>query len=69
MPGLALAGLVGAFVGAGIYELIGALALPMAESTLFVATTWPSRLLARLVVTILAASAVAWAADPRPAAR
>lgn len=66
---LVLAGLGGALLGAAIYLLIGAFVLPMDETTRFVAARWPSRLLARLVVTILAATAVAWAADPRPEAR
>lgn len=69
LPRIVLGGLAGAALGAFVYELIGAVAFPAAQTTQFVSATGPTRLLARLAVTILAAAGVALAAgepDSRP---
>jgi hypothetical protein len=59
-------GLVGAAIGAVAYDLIGMTLFPEAQTTGFISTTWQTRLLARLAVTLLASSGVALAvADPR----
>jgi hypothetical protein len=57
-------GLVGAVVAAAVYELIGVVAFPAAGTTLFVSTTWPTRLLARLAVGTLTAVGIALAVAP-----
>lgn len=53
---IALGGLVGAAVGATVFELIGAFAMPDAETARYVSRTAASRLLARLLVCVFAAS-------------
>jgi len=48
------------------YEGIGALAFPLAQTHLPIATTRTTRLLARLVITTLAALGASWAVqEPR----
>jgi hypothetical protein len=49
----AFGGLIGAVLGAALYELIGATAFPVDKTTYPLATTWIARLLARLLVAIL----------------
>jgi hypothetical protein len=66
----ALGGLLGALGGAMAYEVIGVLAFPLAQTHLPIAATRPTRLLARLVITTLAALGAAWAVqEPRGGAR
>jgi hypothetical protein len=54
-----MGGLLGAALGAAVYEIVGALAFPMAETTSVLSATAGSRLLARIAVTTLAAAGVA----------
>jgi hypothetical protein len=54
-----LGGLLGATAGALVYEMVGALAFPLAKTSSPIATMWGARLLARLTVTILASAGVA----------
>jgi hypothetical protein len=54
-----VAGLAGAVVGAIAFELIGALFFSSANTNYPISETWPTRLLARLLVTVGAAVAVA----------
>jgi hypothetical protein len=61
-------GLVGALLGTIVYELLGAMASPMASTGAPLSTTWPTRLLARVSVTTLAALGAAWAV-PAPGDR
>ena len=58
-----LGGLAGAALGTLAYELIGAAAFPAAQTTQFVSATWPTRLFARLAVTVAAAAGVALAIE------
>jgi hypothetical protein len=62
LPVIVQAALAGAALGAVIYELVGALAFPTAQTARFVSTTWQTRLFARLAVTLLTAAAAALAA-------
>jgi hypothetical protein len=85
-PGLILrcmlGGLVGAIAGTIVYDVIGAAVSPLAGTSEAISTTWPTRLLARLLVSVGAAVGIARAArvpevpvrsleppgpDPRPA--
>jgi hypothetical protein len=59
---LVVGGLGGAALGAVIFELAGAIAFPEAETARYVSKTAPTRLLARLLVCILAAGGAAAAA-------
>jgi len=52
------AGFVGAVLGAIAFELIGAGFFPLASTGQPISTTWPTRLIARLVVTVTTAAAV-----------
>jgi hypothetical protein len=54
-----LAGLVGAVLGAMAFELIGAVAFTGANTNYPISETWPTRLMARLLVTVGTAMAVA----------
>jgi hypothetical protein len=70
----AAGGALGALLGAAIYEVIGAIAFPLAETVQTVAVSWTPRLLDRLLIAIPAAATAALAiGDPRarstPAAR
>jgi hypothetical protein len=53
------AGLVGAVLGAVAFELIGAVFFDAAETDQPISETWPTRLLARLLVTVGTAVAIA----------
>ena len=44
------AAVVGAVLGAVVFELIGGAIFPLADTVKPISTTWPSRLLARLLV-------------------
>jgi hypothetical protein len=50
-----IGGLIGAALGAAIYELIGAMVFPAAVTTRPLSLSWSTRLMARLLVAILAA--------------
>ena len=58
----ALGGLLGGTAGALVYEMVGALAFPLAKTSGPIATTWDARLLAQLAVTILTSGGVAMGA-------
>ena len=61
-----IGGLVGGFLGALVYELIGAFAFPMAGTTKPISETG-TRAIARLAVAIFAAAGAAWGAgESRP---
>ena len=51
LRGLA-AGFAGAVLGSVVFDLIGAVVFPLAGTGEPISTTWPSRLLARLTVTL-----------------
>jgi hypothetical protein len=55
----ALGGLIGAALGACLYEIIGAAAFAADKTTSPLSVTWSTRLLARLLVTIMAATIAA----------
>jgi hypothetical protein len=62
-----LAGLVGAVIGAFAFELIGVVVVPLGSTGQPISTTWPSRLMARLLVTLAtAAFVVLLLPHPRP---
>ncbi|HZW30256.1 MAG TPA: hypothetical protein VFF52_06070 [Isosphaeraceae bacterium] len=66
------AGFVGAVLGTIAFDLIGAALFPFADTAEPIATTWPCRLLARMLVTAATAAAmilVLPAPRPAPAAR
>jgi hypothetical protein len=52
----ALAGFVGAVLGAVLFDLVGAVVFPRADTGDPVSTTWPSRLTARLLVALATAA-------------
>jgi hypothetical protein len=54
--GAVVGGMLGALVGTVVYELLGAILFPIAETGQPISTTWATRLLARLLVAIAAAS-------------
>jgi hypothetical protein len=54
-----VAGLVGAVVGSVAFDLIGGFAFPLAKTDSAISLTWPSRLLARLMVSALTAAVIA----------
>jgi len=58
----AVGGLLGAAAGVLVYQIVGAVAFPIAETTSPISATWGTRLLARLAVTILASVGVAMGA-------
>jgi hypothetical protein len=60
----AVGGLLGAFLGTIVYDLLGAVVAPLAQTGAPLSTTWATRLLARVAVTVLAALGAAWAAAP-----
>jgi hypothetical protein len=66
----ALGGLLGAVAAAVIYIVIGGLAFPLSATHRPIALTWATRLLARLLVTSLAAAGAVWVvqAGQRPPA-
>jgi hypothetical protein len=55
----ALGGLLGAVVAAVAYEVLGELAFPQAKTIQPMALTWPPRLMARLLLALLAAAGAA----------
>ena len=56
----------GRAVGAIAYDLIGPAVFPLANTAQIVSETWASRLVARLVVSVMAAAGAAFAAsEPR----
>jgi hypothetical protein len=64
-----VAGCVGAVLGALAFELIGAVIFPSANTNYPISETWPTRLLARLLVTVGTALTVALLLpEPRSAA-
>jgi hypothetical protein len=54
-----MGGLLGAALGTAVYEIVGALAFPMAGTPWVISATAGTRLLARIIVTTLAAEGVA----------
>jgi hypothetical protein len=57
--GLALmAGFAGAVVGSVAFDLVGAALFPFSDTLAPISTTWASRLMARLLVTVVTAAAV-----------
>lgn len=52
------AGFVGAALGSLVFELVGAALFPLASTGQPISTTWPSRLLARLLVTAASVAGV-----------
>jgi hypothetical protein len=56
--GLLIGGLAGVIVGTIVYDAIGGLVTPMAGTGDTLSTTWPTRLLARLLVAVGAAAAI-----------
>jgi hypothetical protein len=63
---IAQTAIAGAALATVLYELVGALAFPAAETARFVSTTWQTRLFARLSVALLAAAGAALAAPAPP---
>jgi hypothetical protein len=61
----ALGGALGALFGTAAYELIGGLAFPIARTDDVISLTWPTRLIARLGVTLGAAAGAALGARGR----
>ena len=62
---VALHGLLGGLLGAGIYEILAALAFPAGRTTEPLAGAWAPRLIGRLTVSIAAAAFfVRWALSP-----
>jgi hypothetical protein len=61
----ALGGALGTLFGTAAYELIGGLAFPMARTDGVISLTWPTRLIARLSVTLGAAVGAALGAQGR----
>jgi hypothetical protein len=62
------ASFIGAALGAVVFDLIGAAVFPMALTGQPISTTWPTRLMARLLVTVAAAAGV-MLVMPRPLSR
>jgi hypothetical protein len=54
-------GLVGACLGAALYEVIGAMIDPLAETSDPISGTWPTRLIARVLVAMGAGGAISLA--------
>jgi hypothetical protein len=64
-----IGGLVGGALGAVAYDLIGVMAFPLADTHRPLSLTWPTRLLARLMVTTLAAAGATVLASSEDARR
>jgi hypothetical protein len=62
-------GLIGAALGAAVFELLGAVAFPLANTPRPLALTWTARLVARLLVATLAAIGAAAMIAREPAGR
>jgi hypothetical protein len=63
----AAGGALGALLGAVLYEVIGAIAFPLAETVQTIAVSWPPRLLDRLLIATLTAAAAGVAVGDRRA--
>jgi hypothetical protein len=61
-----LGGLLGAAIGATAFEAVGAFAFPNDETDQPVSKTWVTRLLLRLLISVLAATGAALAIQTRP---
>jgi hypothetical protein len=59
-----MAGLAGAVLGTIAFHLVGALAFPLAKTDGLFSLTWPTRLLARLLVSLGTAAALAFSVPP-----
>jgi hypothetical protein len=59
-----VAGLAGALLGTLAFDLVGALAFPLAKTDTLFSLTWPTRLMARLMVTLGTAAAMALSLPP-----
>jgi hypothetical protein len=59
-----VAGLAGALLGTIAFDLVGALAFPLDKTDALFALTWPTRLLARLMVSLGTAAALALSLPP-----
>ncbi len=74
IPRAVAASFVGAVLGAIVFEVVGAAIFPLAGTGQPVSTNWPSRLLARLLVTVVSAAflilSLSWpvpaSGSPRP---
>ncbi len=66
---MATAGLIGAALGALVYELVGATVFPEARTAEPVSRTWATRLMARLAVAVLASVIAAAVAESKPRTR
>jgi hypothetical protein len=64
-----IGGLIGGALGAAAFELLGALAFPLAETSRPLALTWTARLVGRLLVATLVAIGTATALAREPAGR
>jgi hypothetical protein len=64
-----LGGLIGALFGTVLYEVVGAVAFPLARTVQPLALTWGPRVLARFSVAVLAAVGAALAVDDPPQQR
>jgi hypothetical protein len=65
----ALGGLLGAIGGAILFDLLVAFAFPLEETAMPTSSSARTRLLARLMVAVLAAAGAAWAASQKRASR
>jgi hypothetical protein len=64
---LVLAGFTGAVLGTVMFELVGSIIFPLANTGRPISSTWPSRLAARLLVTLATSGALALSVNgPRP---
>ena len=63
------AGSVGAVLGTIAFELVGAAFFPLANTGQPISSTWPTRLMARLLVTVAAAAVVILSCPARSGAR
>lgn len=62
-------GLAGAVLGAGIYEVVGATVFPLSRAFQPSAGEWPARLLARLMIAVLASAGAALSLTVQPRAK
>jgi hypothetical protein len=61
-----VAGLAGALLGTVVFDFVGALAFPLAKTDALFSETWPTRLLARLIISLGTAAALALSLSPAP---
>jgi hypothetical protein len=64
-----LGGLLGAVAGVAVYQLVGALAFPLDQTTRPISATWATRLFAHLAVATLTAAGAARAAPDDQASK